>query len=371
MNQTNTATDGTTQQTPDGIPSFVPSPWTALESMFKPRKYGILAYKGPFSIDDLANFAARCEALKAFRQKYLDALYVVIQLSLFLSSTAIPSATLSGEWYSPFTTQPDKLLWWKVWLDVTVMTFGLFLYVPGLAIYRLSRGSTPRLTRADFDELVSDLKRKTFGLHQHRDLLFLIGTLTAIITFCWVLHWVVGLSFRVQADDASLPRLLSGSEFMYFFLTTFTTGGLGDIYPATTGSRLLTLFINFLTLVAIIYWFNLMARRPRTATALSTTLAAYFEEHKARLTSLADTAERAKLKASTEGSVIDGLVFCPARHKKRDNAKLCLCCRGIRLVRPEIAVAYAAWPAMKWREFLMAIRNMTTKEYRDLEKRVT
>jgi hypothetical protein len=181
---------------------------------------------------------------------------------------------------------------------------------------------------------------------------------------------VVGLSFRVQADEASLPRLLSGSEFMYFFLTTFT-GGLGDIYPATTGSRLLTLFINFLTLVAIIYWFNLMARRPRAATALATTLAAYFEEHKARLTSLADTAERAKVKDKTEGSIVDGLVFCPARHKKRDNAKLCLCCRGIKLVRPELAVAYAAWPPMKWAKFFMAVRNMTRKQYRELERRVT
>jgi hypothetical protein len=353
------------RDTPDGIPRFVPSAWAALQSVFSPRKFRLLAYKGPFPIDDLAHFAARMEVVKVFRQKYLDAGYVVLQLSLFILSTQVPSATLSGGWYSPFTSQPDKLLWWKVWLDAVYLCGMFFLYFPILAGWRLAQGRTPRLKPDDFAELASELRRTTFGMQQHRDLIFLIGTLTTILTLCWVLHWLVGLTFKVQADDHVAARLLSGSEFVYFFLTTFTTGGLGDIFPATTGSRLLTLFINFLTLVAIIYWFNLMARRRAPTVALAKTLSAYFEQHKQRLTGLADTAQRAKVKDPKPGSMVDGLVFCPARHKDRSDARSCLCCRGIRLVSPDLAVAYAAWPPMKWRDFFMAVNRLTPKQYRN------
>jgi len=291
--------------------------------------------------------------LKDYRKQASSVIYIALQMLLFYFQRSHQyQLETARSWLVPFAATSDNLLWWKGWVDVLVysviLTGSLCLGIAAIVHESL---------RVRLKEAWNEERERLFGVEAHRTLLFFATQVIQIMTVCWVLHVVFGLQFKIQTDDVNVSRTLSGLEFAYFFISTYITGGLGDVAPAGDNARVLVIFINLLTLLSVIYWFNALGRGPRAYMARRH-ISAFYKAHYKRLKDLAELAQ--SLKLNEPSSPLNGLLICPAGHKLKVGAnKSCRCCHGRLAVTPEKAIAYAAWPVMKLVRFAARTRGIS------------
>jgi len=234
---------------PKGLPSYRPSLKTAAHSILMPGRYfSVAKTEGPFSSGDLAAHVARCTLLTIYRRLVYLILLLVPTLLLFLTHNTVPRDFSLD--YLGHDTRLALLLFYPV-IAATIFFWPLVLRVVDL-LRRWWNVST-------WPEPVGRYWLPSFAIRKFElyktPVVFAFGVLSLAIML-WLYHISYDVQFHVAYSPDRPNRLLSGGEFLYFFLITYTTVGFGDISPVTAGGRFIVIIINLATLISGIYWFT-------------------------------------------------------------------------------------------------------------------
>lgn len=113
---------------PDGLPRIIPSSINALKQLLGLITYSVDFSTAPYSIEDLAWHAARCEALKHYRKRLYDVPYLFLISFFLLTNCEVPTPLSSRPhlYSSPLSGWWETIFWY--W-NLAVIAFFVFSFV--------------------------------------------------------------------------------------------------------------------------------------------------------------------------------------------------------------------------------------------------
>jgi len=305
-----------------------------------------------YTINELSTYAAKCEILF---KKISDIRYSIFQTILFtalLFQTKLPKSIKNQSIINgPFGSNDlfGSILWgWFLFTILYLFCLFVFLVLVIFVAKNKKRFST-------YHEFVGMFRGKILNNTIAKSLPNVWRSFVIVIFIFWGCQFLFDVNFTI----AGQVRALSGLEFVYFFLMTFTTVGFGDILPFGNSGYIFIIFIHLFTLYSIIYVFNKLSCESKKET-FDDHLQVIKDKHLKRLEAI-----NSYLSIGDEDDS-EKKVVCPKGHKlKPHSANGCKLCAGTRFVNPRKVIVYATWPEV---DFYKIVSNMTGKTKSELLK---
>ncbi len=323
-----------------GIPVFSPSYVTGLRSFFCTSKYKIKLEQAPCDHGKLAIHVARHAMLRHYKCKIIDIALSLLALIFLLTQTRGVNIAYRNYFFSPPFSDVLHIACWYIFLFLYFYTFLILMITAVIClsafIFSWIADFNNKMYRDSLFALMVEGVNHNFNKFGiDRSPVYFLSMILQCSLLLWMIHILFDMKFRILMMGGTIDGLLSGFDFLYFFLVTYTTLGYGDVIPISNGSRLLVMVVNIGTLLSIVYWFTSLSTRLNKVDILN----GYKRQIKKAKKEISQFAKDLKFSSELVKTLsnVEDKVYCPNPKCAKGG---CFLCNGEEFIPIEIFLAY-------------------------------